>query len=193
VNVVIGEADPGTQIHYTVDGSAPDFTSPWLTSGSTVPMSWTGSIRAISVKGSDVSRIHSASFAIADTDNDGLVDWWEMERFGSLTASSGLTDSDQDGICDAAEFAAGTDPLAHGDRLSIVAQASRTAPDEELILRWPSKTGRLYVVESSYDLVTWTAAHTVLVGTGSTMEHCLSVLGQKKKFSRVRVLPALTP
>ena len=193
VNVVIGEADPGTQIHYTVDGSAPDFTSPWLTSGSTVPMSWTGSIRAISVKGSDVSRIHSASFTIADTDNDGLVDWWEMERFGSLTASSGLTDSDQDGICDAAEFAAGTDPLAHGDRLSIVAQASRTAPDEELILRWPSKTGRLYMVESSDDLASWTDASTVLVGTGSTMEYCLSVLGQNKKFSRVRVFPALTP
>lgn len=193
VNVVIGAADSSTKIHYTVDGSAPDFTSPWLTSGSTVRMSWTGTIRAISAKGSDVSRIHSASFTIADNDNDGLADWWEMERFGSLTVTSGSTDSDHDGISDADEFAAGTDPLSVNDRFGIVSVNSQTTSGNELVLRWPSKIGRLYVIESSEDLHSWDAVTSVFVGNGGQMEHSLSVPGQNRKFCRVRVLPGLMP
>lgn len=193
VNVVIGAADAGTKIHYTVDGSAPDFTSPWLISGSTVRMSWSGSIRAISVKGSDVSRIHEASFTIADTDNDGLPDWWEMEYFNNLTTASASTDIDQDGISDAAEFAAGTDPLSNQDQLGVVAGSTSSAQGEEFVLRWPSKAGRLYVVELSDNLSGWTAATPVLVGTGVQMEHRLPLQGQFRKFGRVRVFPALTP
>ena len=193
VQVVIGAADPDTKIHYTVDGSAPDFTSPWLTSGSTVRMDWTGAIRAISVKGSSVSRIHSASFTIADSDHDGLADWWEMERFGSLAASTGGHDSDGDGISNAAEFAAGTDPFSTEDRLDILADTAQISSEDELIIRWNSKTGRLYVVEVSDDLATWTAATTVLVGTGAQMEQHLPTLGNQKMYGRIRVLHALTP
>lgn len=193
VNVVIGAADPSTRIHYTVDGSAPDFTSPWLVSGSTVRMNWTGTIRAISVKGSEVSRIHQAAFTIADSDNDGLADWWEAEHFGNLTVASASSDSDNDGLSDAEEFAAGTDPLSSTDNLGVVATSSLTAPNDEIILRWKSKDGRLYFVETTDDLVNWNQVTSMLIGTGGTLEHCASHISEAKKFYRVRVLPALTP
>ncbi len=191
VSVVIGAADPATKIHYTVDGSAPDFTSPWLVSGSTVRMSWSGTLRAISVKGSDVSRIHAASFIIADTDNDGIADWWEIEKFGLLTKASAFSDSDGDGMTDAIEFAAGTSPLSATDRVEGILSNAEGAPGESIVLRWNSKAGRLYVVETSENLATWKQVTAVLPGTGGMMEHSINVETKSRHFSRVRVLPAL--
>jgi hypothetical protein len=46
----------------------------------------------------------------ADSDDDGLVDWWENANFGDLTTTDGSADGDDDGLTDADEFAAGTDP-----------------------------------------------------------------------------------
>ncbi|MBB5032539.1 Ig-like domain-containing protein [Prosthecobacter vanneervenii] len=191
VNVVIGAADATTQIHYTVDGSAPDFTSPQFVSGTPVRMGWSGKIRAISVKGSDVSRIYEATFSIADTDLDGIADWWEMQNFGSLSLASATTDSDHDGMSDLNEFRAGTDPRSALDRLEIVPSKSQTAPDNELLLTWNSKAGRLYIVETSSDLSTWTPATTVLTGTGTNMSFTMNKLVGSRQFGRVRVLPGL--
>jgi large repetitive protein len=190
-NVIIGAPDPATKIHYTVDGSAPDFNSPWLTAGSPVRMGWTGTIRAISVKGSEVSRIHSASYVITDADNDGVPDWWEQQHFGSLTTTNGAADSDQDGISDIAEFAAGTDPFSSGDRL--VTEMAQSTQGDNIVIRWPSKIARLYVVELSEDLSTWNAATSPLTGTGSQMEHNIPIGANGKKFIRVRVLHGLSP
>jgi hypothetical protein len=191
VGVVIGAADPTTRIHYTVDGSAPDFTSPWLVSGAPVRMSWSGKIRAISVKGSEVSRIHEASFIIADSDGDGIADWWEMQFYGSLSATTATSDSDGDGMTDLAEFKAGTDPRSAMDRLETAPSISHAVPGNELVLSWKSKAGRLYIVESSSDLKTWVPVSAVLEGTGATMNQSMSMNSNATLFGRVRVLPAL--
>jgi len=45
-----------------------------------------------------------------DVDHDGLLDSWEMTYFGSLTAQSGTDDADGDGLSNAQEMAAGTNP-----------------------------------------------------------------------------------
>jgi len=192
VSVIIGAADPGTRIHYTVDGTAPDFTSPWLVSGSTVTMNWTGKIRAISVKGADVSRIHEASYTLADADNDGLADWWETQHFGGLATATATSDRDGDGVSDRDEFDAGTHPLSGADSFTVESAAPPpSAPQDEFILRWSSKIGRLYVVETSANLSTWQRATPVMAGTGNEMEHCTRYLSTQRLFSRVRVLPAL--
>jgi|GEM_PF-366881 len=191
VGVVIGAADPTTRIHYTVDGSAPDFTSPWLVSGAPVRMSWSGKVRAISVKGSEVSRIHEASFIIADSDGDGIADWWEMQFYGSLSAATAASDSDGDGMTDLAEFKAGTDPRSAMDRLETAPSISHAVPGNELVLSWKSKAGRLYIVESSSDLKTWVPVSAVLEGTGATMNQSMSMNSNATLFGRVRVLPAL--
>lgn len=45
-----------------------------------------------------------------DSDTDGLDDTWEITHFGSITAQSGSDDADGDGLTNAQEYAAGTDP-----------------------------------------------------------------------------------
>ena len=62
----------------------------------------------------------------ADTDNDKLPDGWEMFYFGNLT-ELGTGDPDKDGISNADEFAAGTNPNkpdTDGDGLSDSAEKS---------------------------------------------------------------------
>jgi hypothetical protein len=45
-----------------------------------------------------------------DVDRDGLLDAWEMQYFGNLTAQTGSGDADGDGVTNAEEMAAGTKP-----------------------------------------------------------------------------------
>ncbi len=193
IDIVISAADSDARIHYSVDGSPPDFNSPWITAGSTVRMGWSGTLRAITIKGSEVSRIHQASFTLEDSDRDGLPDWWEATKFSSLEDSSGSTDSDHDGYSDAEEFVAGTSPLSLAERLGLGAEASPSSPDDSLIFRWPSVLDRLYVLEASEDLTAWTPVSPVYAGTGAEMEHPLPLSEQERKFIRVRVMHALVP
>jgi hypothetical protein len=76
----------------------------------------------------------------SDADQDGLPDGWELEWLGDL-AGTGTTDSDLDGLTDAAELAAGTNPL--DIRLLAPAQG---------VLRWMGTTGRFYTIEHTEDL-----------------------------------------
>jgi len=45
-----------------------------------------------------------------DVDHDGLLDSWEIANFGNLTAQTGSGDADGDGLSNAQEMAAGTNP-----------------------------------------------------------------------------------
>ena len=46
-----------------------------------------------------------------DVDRDGLRDSWEMAKFGNLTSQRGTGDADGDGVSNALEMQAGTNPL----------------------------------------------------------------------------------
>ncbi|MCB2385884.1 DUF7151 family protein [Thalassolituus alkanivorans] len=50
-----------------------------------------------------------------DNDADGLPDEWEYQYFGWLEANDGSADTDGDGVLDADEFVAGTEPLDDRD------------------------------------------------------------------------------
>ncbi len=67
--------------------------------------------------------VHNPKYAVAllrasiddlkggiDVDHDGLLDSWELANFGSLTAQTGTGDADGDGLSNAQEMAAGTNP-----------------------------------------------------------------------------------
>lgn len=54
-----------------------------------------------------------------DEDSDAISDAWELAHFAMLNAANSQSDSDADGMTDADEFIAGTDPLA-GDKYPVV-------------------------------------------------------------------------
>jgi hypothetical protein len=71
---------------------------------------------------------------LTDVDNDGLSDQWEQQYFGSIWAQTGSGDKDGDGLSNAQEQAAGTDPTkadTDGDGVSdyseLVAGADPTS------------------------------------------------------------------
>ncbi len=46
----------------------------------------------------------------ADTDSDGVPDWWETAYFGNATAATATADTDGDGFTNRDEYLAGSDP-----------------------------------------------------------------------------------
>lgn len=186
VGVTLTAATPGARLHYTTDGSAPDLTSLWLLSGQTVTVSFTGKLRAISVLGSAFSPIHEADFTMTSLDADALPDWWETTRFGDLTSTDGLRDSDGDGASDLGEFAAGTDPLDVRDVFTI-RQHERVAAGWQI--EWPSKAGRHYVVDASADCAIWMPASVPIAGDGTVLQIVLLINGTDRRFFRVRAMP----
>ncbi|MBP7275109.1 MAG: S8 family serine peptidase [Kiritimatiellae bacterium] len=46
----------------------------------------------------------------ADTDGDGIPDWWELQYFQNLNVINGTSDWDGDGLSDFGEYLAGTNP-----------------------------------------------------------------------------------
>jgi hypothetical protein len=65
-----------------------------------------------------------------DVDHDGLLDTWEITNFGALTAQTGTGDADGDGLSNAQEMAAGTNPNlgdSDGDGVSDSAEMNAGA------------------------------------------------------------------
>lgn len=88
-----------------------------------------------------------------DTDADGLPDDWERFRFGHLN-STATDDPDGDGLGNAAEYGAGTDPLEATDGLRVTG-FGRT-PEGRIWLEFPVAASRGYAVESRADPGVWT-------------------------------------
>jgi len=198
VLITLGAREPGARIYYTLDGTAPDFSSPWVSSGASVLMKWTGKVRAIMVSGSAVSRINEVSVTMLDADVDGIADWWEIARFGGTAVVNGNSDTDGDGVTDRDEFFAGTDPFDAKDALAISSTrlsgdgiSSLDASGPSLVISWPSKADRYYIVEATSDLKTWVTVSDPILGTGGTLSQAHPLVGSSRVFLRVRVLPLL--
>jgi hypothetical protein len=108
------------------------------------------------------------SALVADTDTDGLPDAWERRYFGGTDTPKGGADQDPDGdgLTNAQELAAGSNPLDPNDalRLNAFLLGGRFS------LRWPSVVGRRYRLERSLTLpVTWQTLMEDIAGTGGTL------------------------
>ena len=101
-------------------------------------------VHNLSGEHADVVRL---DLATPDVDADGMDDGWELAHFGDLSRT-GAEDSDGDGATDRQEFLAGSDPSDPATAFRLSAQPA-TSSAGTTRLRWPSKAGRTYAVESA--------------------------------------------
>ncbi|MBK8476252.1 MAG: hypothetical protein IPL39_08015 [Opitutaceae bacterium] len=99
--------------------------------------------------------------AIIDRNNDGLSDVWAA-LYRLPTGAAANADEDGDGIPNAQEALAGTDPRDAASR--FVTPPPQTDAAGNLVLRWRGAWGKRYTVQSSTNLKTWTALPGTHVG-----------------------------
>jgi hypothetical protein len=128
----------------------------------------------------------------ADTDIDGIADWWEMLHFNNLTAANGTSDTDGDGAPDLSEYLANTNPKDAAQYLKIVSH-SHDLDITETTLEFTTTPTRLYRIEFSNNLENpWTNSSlgTFPPNPGTTTTRTITNPGNPNKFFRaVAVLP----
>ena len=138
------------------------------------------------------------SMTDADTDNDGIADWWEMLHFTNLTTADETTNTDGDGASDLGEFHANTNPKDGGSYLRNVTHSHQ--PDITVsTLEFTTSPTRLYRIQFSNDLGIsdpWTNSGlgTFTPDAGSTTTRTVTYAGNPRKFFRaVAVVPLPAP
>ena len=110
------------------------------------------------------SPAQSNYLPLADSDQDGLPDTWEMAHFGSL-ALDGSADSDGDRMTNYQEYLAGTDPTNPADALRLAAFPVANT----VVLQFNAAAGVSYSVQFRESLQdgTWIKFADVPAGPGS--------------------------
>jgi hypothetical protein len=129
---------------------------------------------------------------LADSDNDGIADAWEILHASNLTSFAADSDADSDGLLDLEEWLAGTDPLDVSDYLSVSVTVAATPGSSTL--QWPTKPGYLYFIDqrSVLDLsASWTSVSEKIVGNASAATLTIP-FADNYSFYRVRAYPPLS-
>jgi hypothetical protein len=139
-----------------------------------------------------VNNLATAIFYAAsdDSDTDGLPDWWEDYYFAGPTAGLAGSDSDADGMTNAKEFLAGTDPLSANSVLRLRA----TGFDAEgFVVRFQSVSNKFYQLERANTLVnsnSWELLQDDIEGTGGWIELVdTNAPSASRRFYRIKVKP----
>jgi hypothetical protein len=171
----------------------------------------------VNVEGS--KGIHNAPYAIGllnasiadltdDFDHDGLSDRWENEKFGSITTYDGNGDADHDGVSNALEFSAGTNPnLADSDNDGVNDLAELQAGSDPTSaldkpgfvvkiytaaeVEFTSVVGKKYQVQTVSDMTgAWLNVGSVTNGTGNNISMVTSTRsGDGQGYFRVVQVP----
>lgn len=102
----------------------------------------------------------------ADSNTNGVPDWWEVRYYGGLTNVAAQTDSDHDGAVDRDEFIAGTDPT---NKMSVLRLGRYSNHDGQQDFEFSASPGRIYALMTCSDLMSgsWTNASPWIRGVGS--------------------------
>ncbi len=112
-----------------------------------------------------------------DADSDSLPDSWERSCFGSLGVSDGTQDHDGDGLSDAQEWIAMSDPLDAMDfpKISIGMSAAGNP-----VLQVPTHGGRVYSIRATSALdVGWGNSVVITNFNGDGFVHAVEVSATK--------------
>lgn len=90
---------------------------------------------------------------------DGVPDAWKTAHGLAINTSSAATDTDGDGATDHQEYLAGTDPRSAAStfKITTIPPASAPAVATTLGVVFPVVAGKIYQLQTSADLATWTA------------------------------------
>jgi hypothetical protein len=118
-------------------------------------------------------------------------DEWKVAFFGAAAspAAADLADPDGDGVVNALEYLAGTNPTLASSRVQLAPGGFRNG-GRDLAFQLLSAPGKNYVLESSTDLVNpnWAPVLTTL-GDGQLKEFIQAVTPGGPRYYRLKVLP----
>ncbi|MBN1268379.1 MAG: hypothetical protein JXB04_02235 [Kiritimatiellae bacterium] len=126
---------------------------------------------------------------LADSDGDGIADWWERQYFSSLGVMSRFSDWDGDGMADREESYAGTHPKDAASCFQCYTPAY-DGGDGGFLVRWHSVAGRTYDLYCSTNLQAadggFELLETAISATPSENIYTDTVAGADCRFYRVR-------
>lgn len=123
-----------------------------LTSGNLSGYAWGANVGWISLSNAQAYVRTTRLNAGADSDNDGIPDFWEYREAGNLTTlTDGGNDEDFDGVPDTDEYPADTDPLEITDLMEIVSITDKSGTNT---VSWNARPTRFYCVEATNTLGT---------------------------------------
>lgn len=116
-----------------------------------------------------LNALANSSLQIADVDDDGIPDSWEMEHGGAASSIDPSSDLDGDQLLAATEFFLGTDPNAFTSMPEL--QVDDPSSPTKLQIRYAASTEALQsfdlVIEHSNDLKDWSSEKITTVTEGS--------------------------
>jgi hypothetical protein len=130
----------------------------------------------------------TGNYSFIDANQNGISDAWENYYFGAAgTNRTVLTDSDGDGMTDYAEFIAGTNPTNAASKFIFL--SANVLTNQSIQLKWAAIPGRLYQLESSTNLVTWTSLTGWQQAIASPMIYSGTNAATGSRFYRTEVQP----
>lgn len=132
-----------------------------------------------------------------DTDGDGIPDMWELQFAANLGVLNGAGDNDGDGLTNAEEFGADTNPLNAASFLRVTSITKPNLPSP-VTLVWSSVPTRQYRIRTTPDVTApspWPDVGLGLVApdTGASTTRVLGPLAGPHRFFVIEAIKPLAP